>query len=152
MVGTSIAAGFRVSQEQTIAALLPAELSRRTGRKVEIYNEGLPLRPSSSISRNFNEVLAADPDMILWIVSPLDISNPSLVGAQGTSSSLCRRLGRGPSQRRCLPKNPSNASIATIFSHTRAAILLKDLIYESPSLYVQSSLMGADYKKDFLTK
>ena len=78
IVGTSVAAGFRVAQEQTIAALLPAELSRLTGRKVEIYNEGLPLRPSSSIARNFNEVLAADPDMILWIVSPLDISNPSL--------------------------------------------------------------------------
>ena len=40
--------------------------------------------------------------------------------------------------------------MATLFSHTRAAILLKDLIYESPSHYVQSSLMGADYNKDFL--
>ena len=43
-----------------------------------------------------------------------------------------------------------NASIATIFSHTRTATLLKDFLYESPSQYVQSSLMGADYKKEFL--
>ena len=46
MMGTSIAAGFRVPQEQTMAALLPAELSRRSERKIELYNEGLPLRSS----------------------------------------------------------------------------------------------------------
>ena len=77
MVGTSVAAGFRVPQEQTVGALLPAELSRRTGRKVEVYNEALPWRTPSSISRNFNEALASNPDMILWLLSPLDIASPS---------------------------------------------------------------------------
>src|SRR6202041_1830820 len=43
-----------------------------------------------------------------------------------------------------------NASMATLFSHTRTSILLKELLYASPSRYVQSSLMGADYKKEFL--
>jgi hypothetical protein len=149
IVGTSIAAGFRVSQEQTIAALLPAELSRRTGRKVEIYNEGLPLRPSSSIARNFNEVLAADPDMILWIVSPLDISNPSLEVHRDPLEPV-PQAGVWSFTKAVFAKESFNASMATLFSHTRAAIFLKDLIYESPSLYVQSSLMGADYNKDFL--
>jgi hypothetical protein len=78
IVGTSVAAGFRVPQAQTIGALLPAELARRTGRKVEVYNEGLPLRSSSSISLDFKDALAANPDMILWIVSPLDISYSSI--------------------------------------------------------------------------
>jgi len=41
-----------------MAALLPAELSRRTGRKVEVYNQA-----SSAIhefhSRNFHEAITA---------------------------------------------------------------------------------------------
>jgi hypothetical protein len=40
--------------------------------------------------------------------------------------------------------------MATIFGHTRTATLFKEFLYESPSQYVQSSLMGADYKKEFL--
>ena len=44
MVGTSVAAGFRVPQKQTFASLLPVELSRRTGHKVELYNEGMSWR------------------------------------------------------------------------------------------------------------
>ncbi len=150
IVGTSIAAGFRVSQEQTIGALLPAELSRRTGRKVEVYNEGLPLRPSSSLARNFNEALAADPDMILWIVSPLDISHPSLAGRKDQAEPLMAEVGVWPVTKAVFAKESFNASMATIFGHTRTATLLKEFLYESPSQYVGSSLMGADYKKEFL--
>ena len=42
------------------------------------------------------------------------------------------------------------ASIATVFSHTSSATKLRDLFYRSPSQYVQASLAGADYKKEFL--
>jgi hypothetical protein len=149
IVGTSIAAGFRVSEEQTMAALLPAELSRRSERKIEIYNEGLPLRAASSLARNFNEVLAADPDMIFWVVSPLDISNPSLV-EHGEQVEPAPQAGVWSFVKGVFAKESFNASMATLFSHTRTAVWLKDLMYESPSLYVQSSLKGTDYDKDFL--
>ena len=105
MVGTSVAAGFRVPQAKTVAALLPAELSRRTGRKVEIYNEALPWRSPSSVARHFNEALAANPDLILWILSPLDIGTPSWVAPKDQARPV--RLARGPSSRPHLPKNPS---------------------------------------------
>lgn len=150
MVGTSVAAGFRVAQQQTVGALLPANLSQRIGRKVEVYNEGLPLRTSNSLARDFKDALAADPDMILWIVSPLDISYPSLLRRRDQAEPLPPRAGAWYFTKAVFAKESFNTSMATIFSHTRAATLLKDLIYESPSLYVQSSLMGADYNKDFL--
>jgi len=145
MVGTSVAAGFRVPQGQTIAALLPAELSRRTGRKVEVYNEGLPQRTPRSISRIFNEALAANPDMILWIVSTLDIARSSY-----EARSVTPQDGTWNFIKTAFDTESFNASMATIFGHTKTATLLKEFLYESPSQYVRSSLMGADYKKELL--
>ncbi len=151
MVGTSVAAGFRVPQEQTVGALLPTELSRRTGRKVEVYNEALPWRTPGSISRNFSEALASNPDMILWLLSPLDIASPSwLVRRDEAGSPGTPQDGAWYLIKTAFDTEPFNTSIATIFGHTRAATLLKEFLYESPSQYVQSSLMGADYKKEFL--
>jgi hypothetical protein len=152
MVGTSVAAGFRVPEEQTMAALLPAELSRRTGRKVEVYNQALPLRSTNSISRNFHEALAANPDMILWVVSPLDISYSSSTVRRDEGEPANPQSGTWDFIKSVFSTESFNASMATIFSHTRTAILLKDLLYESPSQYVRSSLMGADYNKEFLQR
>jgi hypothetical protein len=78
MIGGSYAMGMRVPNEKTIAALLPSELSRRTGRNVELYNEGMPWRPPHIVALHFNEVLTAKPDMILWLLHPSDIWNPLL--------------------------------------------------------------------------
>jgi hypothetical protein len=144
MVGTSVAAGFRVPQGQTIGALLPAELSRRTGRKVEVYNEALPWRTPRSISRIFNEALAANPDMILWIVSPLDIATPKYEAGSVTQDGTWNFI------KTAFDTKSFNASMAAIFGHTKTATLLKEFLYESPSQYVRSSLMGTDYKKEFL--
>jgi hypothetical protein len=144
MVGTSVAAGFRVPQGQTIGALLPAELSRRTGRKIEVYNEALPWRTPRSISRIFNEALAANPDMILWIVSPLDIATPKYEAGSVTQDGTWNFI------KTAFDTKSFNASMAAIFGHTKTATLLKEFLYESPSQYVRSSLMGTDYKKEFL--
>jgi hypothetical protein len=150
MVGTSVAAGFRVPRKETVAALLPAELSQRTGRRVEVYNQGLPLRTSRSISRDLKDAVAANPDMILWIVSPLDISYSSLLGRKDEAAPSTQQAGSRNSIKAVFATESFNASMATLFSHTRTSILLKELLYASPSRYVQSSLMGDDYKKDFL--
>jgi hypothetical protein len=81
MIGSSFAMGLFVPREKTLAALLPEELSRRTGRKVEVYNEatggkhrGGPF-PIQSSALRFGRVLSAGPDMILWIMTPMDIQN-----------------------------------------------------------------------------
>jgi hypothetical protein len=150
MVGTSVAAGFRVSQAQTIGALLPTELARRTGRKIEVYNEGLPWRTPRSISRNFSEPLASNPDMILWVLSPLDIAYPTGLARRDETVSATAQDGVWYFIKTVFDTEPFNESIATIFGHTRAATLLEEFLFESPSQYVQSSLMGTDYKKEFL--
>lgn len=83
MIGSSFAMGLFVPRDMTFAALLPAELSRDTGRKIELYNEAtggefrggsFPVRSSVG---DFKEVLSAAPDLILWVVTPNDFKNAS---------------------------------------------------------------------------
>jgi hypothetical protein len=84
MIGSSMAMGLFVPREMTFAALLPARLSSQTGRNIQIYNEstggefrGGPF-PTPTSPQHFDEILSEDPDMILWVITPADISNMSL--------------------------------------------------------------------------
>jgi hypothetical protein len=73
MIGSSYAMGDRVRWDKTFAVSLPEELSRQTGRKVELYNEGVMIRYPHVVAQQFQEALAAKPDMLLWVLTPFDI-------------------------------------------------------------------------------
>jgi hypothetical protein len=73
MTGTSFPVGRGVSRNQTFAALLPKELSRLTGRKVELYNDGLPRKSPRVVDLQFDELLANKPDLILWALNYSDV-------------------------------------------------------------------------------
>jgi hypothetical protein len=78
LLGSSFAEGLWVPQEQTFAALLPADLSRRTGRKIELYNEAIQLSSPHSIDIQFKKALALQPDLILWTITNWDFPNVDL--------------------------------------------------------------------------
>jgi hypothetical protein len=73
MIGSSVAMGERVPFEKTLAALLPKELSRRRARKIELYNEGMAYGFARNTALRFQDALRAQPDLILWVLTPLDI-------------------------------------------------------------------------------
>jgi hypothetical protein len=75
LVGSSFAYGMWVQREQSFAALLPKELSQRSGRTVELYNQSMQWGMPRSVKLRFNEALAADPDLILWPIASVDIEN-----------------------------------------------------------------------------
>jgi hypothetical protein len=151
MLGTSIAAGIRVPLGKTFAALLPLELSRQTGRTVDLYNEGMPWRSPHFIALHFNDVLAAKPDMILWILGPLDIERAlwrTYVEQDAKSLSLWGRIRLRATA--SFPKNSFTDSIGEIIKQRRTPFLLRHFLFESQSQYIKSSLIQADYQKDFL--
>jgi len=79
LVGSSFAFAGEVKMEDSFGALIPAELSHRTGRKVELYNEaivGWGGTPRNIASR-FDKALSAQPDMVLWVLTSWDIRNAS---------------------------------------------------------------------------
>jgi hypothetical protein len=60
-----------------VATLLPAELSEKTGRRVELYNEAIEGWGGTprNIAFRFSKALSVQPDLVLWILTPWDIRN-----------------------------------------------------------------------------
>jgi len=73
MIGSSIGEGLRLAREQTFAALLPGELSRRSGRKVEIYNEAMEWGTPRNVDLHLQDALVAQPDLLVWPLSAWDL-------------------------------------------------------------------------------
>jgi hypothetical protein len=149
MLGSSIATGMRVPRDETFAALLPVELSQRTGRKVELYNEGMPWRPPSVIALHFDEVLAAKPDMVLWVLSPRDIWNESHPQSLPVPDSKASAPGSTAGLVLAAPYRVMVAFaqrsvpdvVRNLWDRKKTGFLLRHYLYESQSQYVKSYLM-----------
>jgi hypothetical protein len=128
LAGTSTPFGDYVRQEKTIAALLPAELSARTGRKVEVYNEAMLFESPRVINLRFNDFLNAKPDLILWILTPWDIEYESLT-----------TLSRAPSP---APKVDIETKLWHSLLNTQTANVLLYLFYKSPDSFMKENLIG----------
>jgi hypothetical protein len=146
MVGSSVAEGFTVSYEQSIAGLLPERLSRATGRTVEIYNEGLPFGTPHGTLLRFDQVLAAHPDLILWPMTPWDINNVSLVIPTGDShAALAAALqNRSRWERLKLQLTEKRDLNGFMTKYSRAYFMIQHLLYKSDSIYLAHSLSGTD--------
>jgi hypothetical protein len=164
LIGSSFTQGLFVPREKTFAALLPEELSMETGRKVEVYNEATGGRfrggpfPTQNSAEHFDEVLAAQPDLVLWVLTPDDVVNAASKenAASPDSGALQQEMpsATGPAVRRSF-WNKFAASIAdgtfaerlrSRWEKTRTSIVLKHLLIasESQDEYIQSYLRDGD--------
>jgi hypothetical protein len=150
MIGTSFSIGMRVPREKTFAALLPLELSRQTRRKVELYNESMPFKLPDTIAVHFNDVLKAEPDMVLWALTDRDIESQSEIAVPPVNRHLSLPAKAWHRLKTTIAGKSFTASISEIFSHTRTATLLSHILYASQSQYVKASLIQPDDKVGYL--
>lgn len=160
MVGSSFDYGMWVPREQSFAALLPGELSRLSGRKVELYNEAMQWGFPRSVELRFAEVLAAKPDLILWPLTPMDIESvdqtipyiPPLETPRdgpGTSAEALSRIWDklGTAFRSKSPEDFMRAAwenISEPLDQTRSVFLLKHVLFKSQTQYVKQYLLGGE--------
>lgn len=151
MIGTSIAGGFRVPEQQTFAALLPKELSTRTGRKVELYNEAMPWRSPRMIARNFKrDVLGTNPDMVLWILTAGDVTSQNWRVDANPAAALNDREKFSYYIKSSLRTHSLTTVLTETFAHSRTSKLLQVLLYKSPSLYVNAFLLKDPEKMAYM--
>ncbi len=168
MIGSSINFGMWVAQRQSFAALLPMELSRRSGRKVELYNEAMQWGTPARTSLSFNEMLAEQPDMLFWALTPTDIANAKFVLPSAAAPAHQERGSLSQRHWNQLKIAISSHSIAMIagdiwnqlasswrlrverFRGTSSGFLLQHLLYASRSQYIRSYLAAADSENGFL--
>lgn len=164
LIGSSMTQGLFVPREKTFAALLPEELSMETGRKFEVYNEatggkfrGGPY-PTQNSAQHFDQVLAAQPDLILWVITPTDVMNAEAKEVEDSPDTGTLqedpRSATGSEKPRSF-WNKMTASIAkgrfgerleSRWEDTRTSIVLKHLLIasESQDQYVTSYLRNGD--------
>jgi hypothetical protein len=153
MTGSSVAMADRVQQQESFSALLPEALSQRTGRRVELYNEAMAWGFTHSVTLRFKDVLAARPDLILWILTPGDVQRASLVlptandVGQWRTKSQAERLWLHTLA--ILGSESGKTAISDFLGHTRTAFMLREFLYRSQSLYVKAALAGNDEDAGF---
>jgi hypothetical protein len=169
MLGSSFTIGEGVSIEKTSAALLPRELTEQTGRKVEVYNEGMFGEIPFQIAAHFDEVLAVKPDLILWELTPRDIMAETIILSAGDHPTADEKgsivAGAKPSyltrvRRRVhffFSTRPFFEAagdlweycIDVVFPHPTSLVLLRHVLYLNQSEYLRTYLMG-DAEAEFL--
>jgi len=164
LIGSSMAQGLFVPREKTFAALLPEELSMETGRKVEVYNEatggkfrGGPY-PTQNSAQHFDQVLAAQPDLILWVITPTDVMNAESKEVGDATDTGTNQEAPRSSAESGKPQSFWNKITASImkgtfrerlksrWEDTRTSIVLKHLLIasESQDQYITSYLRNGD--------
>ena len=154
MLGSSIALGERVRREDSFAALLPMELSRLSGHKVELYNEAMGWSFAGSTALRFDNALNAQPDLILWPLTVNDIQGstftPFVPEKIGFSRSMTLREKAWLRIKAAFSSRSVLTSLSDVFSHTRTAVLVRHYMYESQSQYVNAALKSRDGDFGFL--
>jgi hypothetical protein len=153
MVGQSVAMGTRVQREKTFAALLPAELSQRTGRKIDLYNESLLSETPHVVDLRFNEILAAKPDLILWVLGNFDVEtetsdflwrNPAGKGGTLLAKAWFRvKFALTGRSYRNAARYVSQRALSAL-NYFTTLTLIRHFLVESDSLYLKSFLRGGD--------
>jgi hypothetical protein len=167
-IGSSFAMGLFIPREMTFATLLPEELSRQTARNVELYNEatggkfrGGPFPIADSVLRIPSSFPAA-PDMILWIITPMDIENselePSVLKPQVPGVTPPEQLETYVGTRGFLSRMENSVAQGNLWSkfrylweQSRTSLVIEHYLVasESPSQYVGSYLQNGS-NTDFL--
>lgn len=165
LLGTSVAYGLRAEYGQTYAALLPKELTQKTGRKVELYDEGIMFGTPRLYDMRFKYILAAQPDLILWTITKFDIEHvsnvtgtaefqnhadrvgpvrKSVAGGLVATGFLSRLIGFCRGLSRVPPGIAWTRTVEEINKKSRTLFMLKHFLYQSQSEYVSHSLTAGE--------
>lgn len=158
LLGSSVALGMNVEQPQSFAGVLGPMLSSRLDQRIDVFNEAMQWGLPAGIARRGDRLTMPHPDMILWPLTPFDITNAGLVlpyigGVQeGVSVS-------DPATPPATSTTPPAKGWATLpgriwkrligpVSDSRTVLLLQNLLFRSDSQYlshIQAQGEDADY-------
>ena len=153
MTGSSIALAEHVAQQASAAAILPRLVEQQTGRPVALYDEGMGFGFAHNTDLRFEDALRVSPDLILWMITPYDISGATLVnpkmdvvgwGRRSLMNKISSRL------KNYFAEESVEQAASDFLGRTRMAFALRYFFYRSPSLYLKSYLSQVDSEQGFL--
>jgi hypothetical protein len=156
MMGSSYGFGLWVPRERSFAATLPTELSRLTGKRIELYNVSMQWGFPANFVLRFHEILAANPDIILWDLTPADVEYATLVlplQDPPRPSYISRVRSRFadnslPDAVAMLLNSGWSAAVRSLLGP--GIIPIEHVLYSSRTQYVESALTKPDSEVGFL--
>jgi len=134
-------------------------LSETAHIPVEVYNQSSMQGFLDSVGLRESEFLHNQPDMLLWVITPHDLeentfvppnNEPAVVSGNGGETSFMKR---GVFRiRKDIEEGTMFSDFLERFDKTYSSLLLRHLLYSSPSLYMKSALMRPDSDAGFLRK
>jgi hypothetical protein len=156
IIGSSFAEGFLVPREQSFAALLPAELSQRLERKVEVYNTAVQQHSARSVSLQMDQVFALEPDLILWPINSWDFSNADFTTFVRPSRPPGDLPSIGTAVSEALHKKGFGGALGVgvalsieLIIHNRTQLMIRHLLYLSETQYDRNA-KSSTYEVGFL--
>jgi hypothetical protein len=148
MTGSSVAMGSRVRIEDAFGTLLPEKLLGFTKRRIEVYNEAISLGFVKSTALRFNDVIKAQPDLVLWIVTPLDLEEGGDLRFKPRKESTWTMV------KEAVAKGDLLQRIRNRFDYSPAGFAIQHFLIESesPGQYIRSFLERPDQDMGFLRK
>ena len=157
LIGSSMAEGLGVAREQTFASLLPEELTRRSGRKIEVYNTAVQLASPRALDLQFNRALALQPDMILWTGTIWDFSNVDLVTLHRIKRNDADLgylwdsiVSTFHSQGFAAAAETGVVQLVVAAIDNRTQLMIRHYSYMSPTLYMRAALKS-DLEVEYLS-
>jgi hypothetical protein len=154
VVGSSSVLGQHVQGQETFASLLPQELARRTHLKIDGFNAGMGWGFPPTVPMRMNQILASNPDLILWAVSAGDIEGAAVITQVTTAEKQqqTQKLSEKAWMRVKQAFNSSSISgaLPELFDRTRTSVALRHLLFLSQSQHIKSTLSGSDLDLGFL--
>jgi hypothetical protein len=138
--------GERVTIEARLSTVLSQQLSQRTHREINVYNQATGQGFPQNVQARFDDALALKPDMILWPLTPIDVRNVMDIAGYRPKPPALIRL-------------KDDILTGVLFDRfqghvnaTRAALALRHFVFqaEGPDRYVTSYLLGPDSETGFL--
>jgi hypothetical protein len=121
---------------------------------VELYNEGLWIGFSHNSDLRFKDVLAAQPDMVLWMITQGDVSGSAAtvptaaeIAQINQHGIVAKAVGRIKST---FASKSLGDAVSDIFGRSRTAVLLRAFLYQSQTQYIKSFLAGGDDHQGYL--
>ena len=152
LAGSSMAFGLFVPEQETMAALLPDLLQTRTGRPVELYDEGILRAYKIHSYVRLQDPSHTTPDLVLWMLGPTDMRDAAMDGLP----KLMDRSDPGllPWMMHRLREHFADGNLQVALGHmlaeTRTEFASRYYAYRSPTLYLRSYLAQVDYENGFL--
>jgi hypothetical protein len=149
LVGSSYGFGWGVPKDQSFATLLPKQLSRRTGRKIELYNQSMVAASTHATVARLADTLAAKPDLILWVITPQDLvydspGNKRINGEVNGGRFIDGHLPLMEQIKEAVTANSPLQEVRSRLAKSAFSTTLKHYLYQSQTLYVRLYLMSGD--------